>query len=116
MTRAYRRQLLSGLSVAAPMFAALGDATRLRILMRLRQDGPNSITSLTRDSSISRQAVTKHLQALELVRLVRSSRIGREHVWELRAEKLIELRGYVEQISGQWDQALERLRAMVESQ
>jgi len=97
------------------MFAALGDATRLRILMRLRQDGPNSITSLTRDTSISRQAVTKHLRALELVRLVRSSRVGREHVWELRAEKLAELRGYTEQISGQWDQALERLRVMVES-
>jgi DNA-binding transcriptional ArsR family regulator len=114
-TRVRRKKLLSGLSAAAPMFAALGDATRLRIVMRLRHDGPKSITHLTQGANISRQAVTKHLRALQQVQLVGSARSGREHIWELRQQKLGELRGYIDQIAGQWDGALERLRTLVES-
>jgi len=113
-TRLPRRKLLSGLAAAAPMFAALGDATRLRIVMRLRHDGPQSITHLTRDANISRQAVTKHLRALQQVQLVASTRSGRERIWQLRQQRLAELHGYMEQISGQWDSALERLRTQVE--
>jgi DNA-binding transcriptional ArsR family regulator len=109
--RAYRFTL----PVAAPVFAALGDATRLRIVLQLRQRGPQSISQLTGNAPISRQAVTKHLRALEQVQLVFSERSGRERLWELRAHRLDELRTYLDQICGHWDQALERLRGMVES-
>lgn len=47
--------------------------------------------------------------------LVRSRRRGRERLWELQTERLARARRYLEEISSQWDEALERLRASVES-
>ena len=110
-----RRSRPSGsVLAAAPIFAALGDATRLRLLVQLQRDGAQSIARLTTGASISRQAITKHLRALEQVQLVHSNRTGREHRWEALPERLQELRGHLEQICGQWDGALERLRSVVE--
>lgn len=103
------------LADAAPVFAALGDATRLRIVMRLCDEGPQSIVRLTEGDQVSRQAVTKHLRTLEHAGLVRSDRAGRERVWELRTKRLAEVRRHLEQISEQWDGALERLRSFVET-
>ncbi len=99
---------------AAPVFAALGDETRLHIVARLCGGGPLSIVRLTEGSKVSRQAVTKHLCALEEAGLVRSDRAGRERVWKLQARRVSEARRYLDQISDQWDQALGRLRAFVE--
>jgi DNA-binding transcriptional ArsR family regulator len=99
---------------AAPLFAALGDTTRLGIVARLCDGGPLSIVRLTQGSAISRQAVSKHLRALEEAGLVRGGRVGRERVWEIQTRRLAEVRSYLEQISTQWDEALLRLRALVE--
>jgi DNA-binding transcriptional ArsR family regulator len=99
---------------AAPVFAALGDPTRLRIVMRLCTEGPQSIVQLTEGSQVTRQAVTKHLVALEEAGLVRGERDGRERIWELQGKRLAEARQWLDQISQQWDAAIERLRAFVE--
>jgi len=99
---------------AAHVFAALGDETRLRIVARLCDKGPQSIMRLTADATVSRQAVTKHLHALEQAGLVRGSRAGRECIWELRTSRLATVKRCLDQISQQWDAALDRLRAMVE--
>jgi len=101
-------------SDAVPVFAALGDATRLRLLARLCASGPLSIARLTEGSDISRQAITKHLRALEHAGLLRGVRAGRERLWELQPRRLEQARSYLEVISRQWDQALERLRVFVE--
>jgi DNA-binding transcriptional ArsR family regulator len=114
-TPSSRRDALSTAAIAtAPAFAALGDATRLRIVLRLSQEGPLSISRLTGDTRITRQAVTKHLRSLEQARLVSSARRGRERLWQLRQSRLRDVRGYLDQISGQWDAAIERLRVLVE--
>ena len=99
---------------AAPAFAALGDPTRLEVVTRLGDKGPLSTVSLTAGTRFSRQAITKHLNALERAGLVRSARVGRDRIWELEARRLAELRGYMDAISAEWDRALERLRALVE--
>jgi DNA-binding transcriptional ArsR family regulator len=99
---------------AAPVFAALGDATRLQIVGRLCSGGPLSIVRLTDGAQVSRQAVTKHLRALQRAGLVRSDRAGRERIWELQPGKLAAVRDYLDAISAQWDQALRRLQALVE--
>jgi DNA-binding transcriptional ArsR family regulator len=70
----------SSLAEAAPLLAALGDESRLRIVARLCAGGPLSIARLTEGSNITRQAVTKHLQALSNAGLVRSDRSGRERI------------------------------------
>jgi DNA-binding transcriptional ArsR family regulator len=105
---------MRNLADPAPLFAALGDATRLRIVARLCEAGPLSIVRLTRGTRISRQAITKHLRALAAAGVVRSDRIGRERIWELQTARLEQARRALDQISNQWDAALERLRAFVE--
>jgi len=99
---------------AAPLFAALGDETRLRLIIRLSSGGPGSITQLSAKSAVSRQAITKHLRVLSDAGLVRSSRRGRERVWDLETKRLADAHAYLDRISKQWDEALDRLRAFVE--
>lgn len=100
---------------AAPVFAALGDATRLRVVARLCTDGPQSITRLSEGAAVTRQAITKHLHALASAGLVKGHRQGREQIWELEPARLATARRCIDQISEQWDAAIGRLRAFVES-
>jgi DNA-binding transcriptional ArsR family regulator len=101
--------------VPAAVFAALGDDTRLRLVTRLSGQGPLSITRLTSGFKVTRQAISKHLRVMERSGLVRSSRYGRERRWRLNEQRLADARFYLDQISRQWDAALDRLRAFVES-
>ncbi len=96
------------------MFAALGDETRLRLVTRLSAEGPLSITRLTAGGGVTRQAVTKHLHVLAHAGLARSSHLGRERIWELEPEPLLTARECLDRLSGQWDEALDRLRELVE--
>ncbi len=98
----------------APILAALGDETRLRIVTKLSTVGPLSITKLAEGAQISRQAITKHLHALHDAGVVRSERRGRERIWKLETKRIEEVRRYLTQISQQWDDALNRLRAAIE--
>jgi DNA-binding transcriptional ArsR family regulator len=99
---------------AALIFAALGDQTRLQIVARLCEEGPLSIMRLTTGTAVSRQAITKHLHALKEAGLARGSRAGRESIWELRTNRLADVQRFLDQISAQWDAALDRLRVFVE--
>ena len=99
---------------SAPVFAALGDETRLRLVSRLSAEGPLSIVRLREGADVTRQAITKHLQALADVGLVRDRKEGRERIFELEPRRLEAARRQLDRISQQWDAALERLRAFVE--
>ncbi|MEW9570817.1 ArsR/SmtB family transcription factor [Rhodanobacter sp. Si-c] len=99
---------------SAPVFAALGDPTRLRLLAALCAGGALSIAQLTAGTAITRQAVTKHLQVLADAGLVRDSWQGRERQWELEPSRLAEARRALDAIAAQWDQALARLKRLVE--
>ncbi|HLJ84670.1 MAG TPA: metalloregulator ArsR/SmtB family transcription factor [Candidatus Eremiobacteraceae bacterium] len=101
------------MSVAA-ILAALGDESRLQIIAKLCRGGPLSVTNLAGGADISRQAVTKHMQALHEAGLVRSERRGRERIWQLEPKRLEEVRRYLAKISDQWDHALIRLKSFVE--
>ena len=99
---------------AVPVFAALGDATRLSLLGRLSADGPLSITRLSEGTGVTRQAITRHLYALGDAGLVRNARRGRERVWELDLKRLEKAKRCLDQIAAQWDEAADRLKAFVE--
>lgn len=104
----------SELAEAAPVFAALGDPTRLALVDRLSTAGPLSITRLATGSTMTRQAITKHLYVLAGAGLIRDVRRGREHLWQLDPDRLREARRSLDQISQQWDDALGRLKSFVE--
>ena len=105
---------MSQLTKAAPVFAALGDPTRLRLVARLCVAGPLSITHLSEGARVTRQAITKHLHTLSDAGLVRDRRHGRERIWELEPRRLKVAYNYLTQISEQWDVAIGRLKAFVE--
>jgi DNA-binding transcriptional ArsR family regulator len=102
------------LRASAPVFAALGDETRLHLVGRLCEDGPQSIAKLTEGTDVTRQAVTKHLRVLATAGVVHGSRDGRESVWQIEPRRLEAARRSLDLISRQWDAALDRLRALVE--
>ena len=102
------------LSASAPVFAALGDVTRLRLVARLSGGRPQSITQLAAGAPVTRQAITKHLHVLSGAGLVRTRKQGREQLWELNLRQVQEARRRLDLIAQQWDGALSRLRAMVE--
>jgi DNA-binding transcriptional ArsR family regulator len=101
-------------AACAPIFAALGNATRLSVVATLCAGPPRSITQLTEDTRLTRQAMTKHLRVLQRARLVRCARSGRETRFELNPDPIAASRRYLEMVSNQWDGALERLRDFVE--
>jgi DNA-binding transcriptional ArsR family regulator len=102
------------LADSAPVFAALGDTTRLRLVSRLCDSGPTSIVKLTEGADVTRQAVAKHLRVLQDAGLVRVTREGRETVWELEPRRLQQARAFLDAIASQWDDALGRLKTFVE--
>jgi DNA-binding transcriptional ArsR family regulator len=99
---------------AAPVFAALGDDFRLRLVKRLSSGVPLSITQLSHKLPITRQAVTKHLHVLESAGLVKGEKNGREQRWQLEARSLKEAQQYLNAIARQWADALNRLKIFVE--
>ncbi|MEQ8701404.1 MAG: winged helix-turn-helix domain-containing protein [Bauldia litoralis] len=98
----------------APVFAALGDRTRLSLLTRLSDGQARSIAALSAGTALTRQAVTKHLRVLEKAGLVCRDRVGRESRYAFRAAPLADARSYLDEVSAQWDDALGRLKAFVE--
>jgi DNA-binding transcriptional ArsR family regulator len=99
----------------APLFAALGDETRLALLAKLGNGQQRSISQLAEGSAVTRQAITKHLRVLERARIVRCTLSGRERLYELDPLAVQSLKNYLDAISGHWDAALHRLRSFVES-
>jgi DNA-binding transcriptional ArsR family regulator len=99
---------------SAPIFAALGDAMRLRLIAVLCVGGAMSITQLTSGTNITRQAITKHLGVLAAAGLVRDVKVGRERLWEFEPGQLDEARRSLEMIARQWDHALAKLKLAVE--
>ena len=97
-----------------PIFAALGDATRLHIVGALCAGGAMSIAQVTSGTNLTRQAIAKHLRVLSDAGLVRDVKAGRERLWECERAQLEEARRSLQLIERQWDDALMRLKEAVE--
>ena len=98
----------------APVFAALGDETRLLLVEKLSTGRRCSISQLRQGSKLTRQAITKHLRVLESARIVHSCRAGRQSLFEFDPKPIENLKEYLDLVSQHWDQALSRLKSYVE--
>ncbi|HEX6374658.1 MAG TPA: metalloregulator ArsR/SmtB family transcription factor [Allosphingosinicella sp.] len=99
---------------AAALFAALADPTRLALIERLADGAPRPIVALAAGTALTRQAVTKHLAVLRGAGLVARRPAGRETLYALRPAPLAEARAWLDEVGGQWEAALDRLKAHVE--
>ena len=91
------------------VFAALADSTRRDLLRRIGES-PATATELARRFPISRQAISKHLAALDDAGLVERTTAGREVRYSLRSERLDDVMGWVAEVGGEWDERLARLQ------
>lgn len=92
------------------LFGALADPTRRQLLQQLLAKGPATATSLAAPLPVSRQAIVKHLQALEAAGLVAPEREGREVRYRATPERLASAVGWLLDAGGSWDRRIDRLR------
>lgn len=116
MVKAIGHMPASKIPAKAPLFAALGDPTRLQLAWRLATEGPQSITCLAQGLPVTRQAVTKHLRILEKAGLTKSNRSGRESLFELNPTSIQEINEILALITEHWDQTLCKLKVLVEKE
>ena len=114
MSHKRRNRMAAKRLLRAPVFAALGDETRLSLVAKLCGGQPYSISQLTVGSRLTRQAITKHLRVLEGVGIVHSIQAGRESLFQFNPEPIEEMKKYLDTVSLQWDQTLSRLKSFVE--
>ena len=104
----------AGAASPAPVFAALGDPTRLALVATLADGRARSLTELSGGAPISRQAVSKHLRVLADAGVVGSVRQGRETRFALEPARLAAARAYLDTVGRQWEAALGRLKVHLE--
>src|SRR5687767_14550900 len=102
MLRKGRSRTAAKRQAHAPIFAALGDKTRLLLVARLCRGQPRSISQLAAGSKLTRQSITKHLQVLETAGIVHGVRTGRENLFEFDPQPIEGLREYLDLVSQQW--------------
>ena len=95
-------------------FAAIADPTRRELLDRLRGGGAMTLSALAEGLPMTRQAATKHLDALARAGLINVRRSGRERLHELDPAPLRDVDRWLEPYARAWDARLERLRQHVE--
>jgi DNA-binding transcriptional ArsR family regulator len=96
------------------VFDALADPHRRAMLDALAQRGEATPTELAAELPVTRQAVSKHLNALADAGLVESERVGRETRYRLTPEPLAEAAGWIARVGGEWDERLAALRGHLE--
>jgi DNA-binding transcriptional ArsR family regulator len=97
------------------VFVALGDPTRRKLLERLAT-GPRTATGLSVKFPVTRQAVVKHLGALQDAGMVAKERHGREVLYRLETAPLGEATDWLTALAAQWEKRLLRLKRYVEEQ
>jgi DNA-binding transcriptional ArsR family regulator len=115
MSQKRRSTIVPKWHTRASVFAALGDETRLALVAKLAGGRPYSISQLTQGSRLTRQAISKHLRVLETVGMVQSVRAGRENLFRFSPRPMEGVKEYLDFVSQQWDRALCRLKAFVET-
>jgi len=106
------RRRAGAVSALDDLFSALSDPTRRALFERLLRDGPDTATRLAEHTTLTRQAVVKHLQALVDAGLATSERDGREVNYAATPEQLATVVTWLSESSRGWDRRASRLTAL----
>jgi DNA-binding transcriptional ArsR family regulator len=91
------------------LFAALADPTRRQVIRSLTGERAVTASGLAGALPMSRQAIAKHLSALERAGLVAPRREGRETRYSLTPEPLGDAIAWMEEVGARWDRSLAKL-------
>jgi DNA-binding transcriptional ArsR family regulator len=97
-----------GVDVGA-VFSALADPTRREVVRSLAEESGLTASLLANQLPITRQAVSKHLNALSDAGLVTARREGRETRYTLTPAPLAEAIDWMTAVGAEWDDRLQRL-------
>ena len=101
---------MNGTDPAGPVFEALADPVRRRLLSQLSAS-PATATELAAGLPISRQAVTKHLSSLSEAGLLERERSGRIVRYRVTPDALGEAVEWIARVGDGWDARLDKLAA-----
>ncbi len=91
---------------AGAVFGALADPTRRAILATIAGQPEVTATELAAELPISRQAVLKHLTALEDAGLLDRERSGREVHYTMTPEPMSDAVSWMADVGAEWDDRL----------
>ena len=94
------------------VFSALSDPTRRAVIRALCEEGPRTVTELAEELPVTRQAIAKHLAALDEAGLVASTTEGRRRTYRLTLGPLSNAMDWMVDVGAEWDQRLDALKAM----
>jgi predicted ArsR family transcriptional regulator len=97
------------------VFSALADGTRRQLLLILAESSPKTATQLAHEFPITRQGIIKHLNLLAQAGFVQTQPVGREKRYSFAPEPLYRVSEWVEVIGAKWDERLQRLKDLVET-
>ena len=97
------------------LWAAIAEPSRRRVLDLLVQRGEASASSLAGQVPFTRQAVSKHLVALEEAGLIVRRKQGREVLYRVNADRLDQATRAMAEVARQWDRRLDTIKRLAEA-
>jgi DNA-binding transcriptional ArsR family regulator len=97
-------------------FHALADATRRKIIESLAEHGELSATQIADQFSISPQAISQHLKVLRDARWVVVEKRAQQRIYRINPEAAAEMEEWAVQLRRMWDQRLDALDRIIETE
>jgi DNA-binding transcriptional ArsR family regulator len=95
------------------VFHALSDPTRRAVMTCISERGQASATDIANELPVSRQAVAKHLAALDDAGLVAYERQGRDKLYRLTPHPMGDALSWMADVGAQWDARLKALESFL---
>jgi ArsR family transcriptional regulator, cadmium/lead-responsive transcriptional repressor len=97
------------------LWSAIGDPSRRRVLDLLVDNSGVSASWLAARVTFSRQAVSKHLAVLEQAGLIARHKEGREVLYRVQADRLVQATTAMAEVAAQWDRRLIKIKRLAEA-
>ena len=97
------------------LWSAIAEPSRRRVLDLLVANGEVSASWLAGRVPFSRQAVSKHLVALERAGFISRRKQGREVLYQVQASRLDEAARAMADLAAQWDLRLGAIKRLAEA-
>jgi DNA-binding transcriptional ArsR family regulator len=95
------------------VFGVLAHPARREIIVQLAA-GEKAVKDIVPAVPITRPAVSQHLRVMRELGIVSQESVGRENLYRLRPEGLVELRDWLGELDAAWASALDRLALHLE--
>ncbi len=98
------------------VFEAIAQPTRRSIVEMLAGSGRLTASEIARRFRVSPPAISQHLKILREARLVRMHKHRQQHIYEVNPEAMHELEDWARRMTAQWEERLDALERLVQSE